>query len=234
VVSGVTVLNFSAESGDINAIRQYAAMHEGLTVYKGAVAQRLFNRLYAMEEARVAPTGGPPIIFINFAATPNRFNKQEYFDQLQKKLVENGFNPKVQVKQYSMSDRISAWWNNSPTATISISNYHTGDPIDAGAFSLHNNPNSIIIFNGLDPLSIRAEVATWAYVNATLHEIGHAFFLDSLMMQREIRLVIQLLWIMTIHILKEWDLILAKKSGWLITAFGEMDCGVNRNIQKRI
>ncbi|HEY9047594.1 MAG TPA: RHS repeat-associated core domain-containing protein [Ohtaekwangia sp.] len=123
-----------------------------------------------------SPTGGPPIIFINFAVTPHGFNKQEYFDQLQQKLVENGFNPNVQVKQYSMSDRLSAWWNNSPTATISISNYHTGDPIDAGAFSHLNDPNSIIIYNGLNPLSIRAVVATWAYVNTTLHEIGHAFF----------------------------------------------------------
>jgi len=47
----------AARSGDINAVRQYAAMHGGLIRYEGAAAKTLFNRLYTMEEARVAKQG---------------------------------------------------------------------------------------------------------------------------------------------------------------------------------
>jgi len=52
----------AARSGDINAVRQYAAMHGGLTVYKGNAAQAMFTLLSAMEAAKVgrrAPAGPP-------------------------------------------------------------------------------------------------------------------------------------------------------------------------------
>jgi len=69
----------AARSGDINAVRQYAAMHGGLTVYKGNAAQAMFTLLSAMEAAKVGrrvpgaptPSGGvqqvgPKITIIEF------------------------------------------------------------------------------------------------------------------------------------------------------------------------
>jgi len=48
----------AAQRGDMNAVREYAAMHGGLIRYEGAAAKTFFTRLYAMEEARVAQQGG--------------------------------------------------------------------------------------------------------------------------------------------------------------------------------
>jgi len=42
----------NAQRGDINSIREYAAMHDGLIHYEGAEARALFTNLYAMEAAR--------------------------------------------------------------------------------------------------------------------------------------------------------------------------------------
>jgi len=42
----------NAQRGDMNSIREYAAMHDGLIHYEGAEARALFTNLYAMEAAK--------------------------------------------------------------------------------------------------------------------------------------------------------------------------------------
>jgi len=42
----------NAQRGDMNSIREYAAMHDGLIHYEGAEARALFTNLYAMEATK--------------------------------------------------------------------------------------------------------------------------------------------------------------------------------------
>ena len=119
---------------------------------------------------------GDPIIFVSFSVLPKDFNKNEYFKQLKSTLVENGFSSSLQIKEYSMTGKLKAWWNKSPTGTITFTNHYGNMPMDAGGHALLNNPNSVIIYPGLDGRYGQANLDTWLYVNATLHEIGHGFF----------------------------------------------------------
>jgi RHS repeat-associated protein len=119
---------------------------------------------------------GSPTIFVSFSAVPKGFIKTDYFKQLKTVLVANGFSKNLQVLEYSMSGSFVAWLTKSPTGTIAFT-YHYGDmPMDAGGHSRLNEPNSIVIYPGLDGGYGQANIDMWAYVNASMHEIGHAFF----------------------------------------------------------
>src|SRR5690606_33537401 len=119
---------------------------------------------------------GKPVIFISFSATPKDFNKADYFSQLTSALIANGFNRSVQVKEYSFTEEFKAWWNNSPTGLVSFRYARPDDPGDAGGVANLNQTNSIVVFPGLNGIYQQGSIPIWAYVNATLHEIGHAFF----------------------------------------------------------
>ncbi|MBN8650336.1 MAG: hypothetical protein J0L67_02850, partial [Cytophagales bacterium] len=120
---------------------------------------------------------GPPTIFVNMYATPKGFSVDEYLTGLKSALIANGFSNDLVVERSSISGSVKAWWNNSPTATVTIKNFRLGyDELDAGGYSHLNNPNSMIIYNGLSPSGEGKSKSMWKYINVTLHEIGHGIF----------------------------------------------------------
>jgi hypothetical protein len=120
---------------------------------------------------------GPPTIFVNMYATPKGFGVDEYLTGLRSALIANGFSNDLVVEPSSISGSIKAWWNSSPTATVTIKNFRLGqDRLEAGGYATLNDPHSIIIYNGLSPTGANSSVAMWKYINATVHEIGHGIF----------------------------------------------------------
>jgi hypothetical protein len=120
---------------------------------------------------------GPPTVFVNMYATPKGFDVDEYLTGLRSALIANGFSNDLVVERSSISGRLKAWWNNSPTATVTIKNFRLGqDELESGGYSRMNDPHSIIIYNGLSETGAGKSVPMWKYINATLHEIGHALF----------------------------------------------------------
>jgi hypothetical protein len=120
---------------------------------------------------------GPPTIFVNVYARPKGFSVNEYITGLKKALVANGFSSDLVIEQSSISGIIKAWWNNSPTGTITIKNFRLGqDPLKAAAHSPLNNSGGVTVLNGLSATGAGKSVPMWMYINATIHEIGHGFF----------------------------------------------------------
>ena len=115
-----------------------------------------------------------------FADLPEGFSKSDYISQLTSALHANGFSNSVKVQEYGWWSQIKAKFMNSPTANITFTHPYGDMNRDAGGntpkTSIPSAP-SVIIYPGLDGMSIVGEYFdTWYYVNATLHEIGHAFF----------------------------------------------------------
>jgi hypothetical protein len=120
---------------------------------------------------------GNPTIFINRLCIPAGFNTEEYINLLKEELVKNGFSKDLVVELYSFKGALKAWFNNSPTGTVTIKNFRLGqDRINAGGYATLYDEDSIIVYNGLSMTPSNSVVPTWEYVNATMHEIGHAFF----------------------------------------------------------
>lgn len=110
-------------------------------------------------------------------ATPKGFGVDEYLTGLRSALIANGFSNDLVVERSSISGSLKAWWNNSPTATVTIKNFRLGqDRLEAGGYATLNDPHSMIIYNGLSATGAGTSVAMWMYINATVHEIGHGVF----------------------------------------------------------
>jgi len=117
-----------------------------------------------------------PTIFINQWVIPSGFSQEEYIVKLKRALIASGFNERLSIQNNSLIGRIKAILVGSPTASVTIKDFRLGvDRLEAGGYASLNDPNSIVIYNGLST-SRSAGVPMWAYVNATLHEIGHALF----------------------------------------------------------
>lgn len=73
-------------------------------------------------------------IFIEKMVTPKGFNKEQYIKDLKAALIASGFSKNLIIAESSIIKRLIAWWNDSPTATVTIRNYdlRKKDPIDAG------------------------------------------------------------------------------------------------------
>ncbi|UXE67870.1 MAG: hypothetical protein KA713_04500 [Chryseotalea sp. WA131a] len=92
-------------------------------------------------------------------------------------LIANGFASNLVVEYSSLGGRLKAWWNDSPTGTVTIKNFRLGkDKLEAGGYSPSNDPNGPIVYNGLSPTGAGKQLPMCAYVNAAVHEIGHGFF----------------------------------------------------------
>jgi hypothetical protein len=105
------------------------------------------------------------------------FNQEEYFSALKNALILNGFSSNLNIQESSLLGRLKSWWHDAPTATIDIKNFRLGtDRIGAGGYSRLNDPQSIIVYNELNSQRSGREIPLWMYVNASMHEIGHALF----------------------------------------------------------
>ena len=76
---------------------------------------------------------------------------------------------------------MKAWWVGAPTATVTMRNFTLARDgfvgRKASGYAYRNDPHSIVIYNGLNPnVSSSSTPATWNYVNATIHELGHGLF----------------------------------------------------------
>ncbi len=121
--------------------------------------------------------GDVPTIFVNLSVTPEGFDRNRYFTLLKSNLVANGFNSNLSIEESSIYGNFKAWWNGSPTATVTIKNFQLGrDSYGAGGYAELNNPHSIIIYNELTMRTTGRKVPLWKYVNATIHEVGHGLF----------------------------------------------------------
>ena len=119
-----------------------------------------------------------PYIFINLNIKPKGFNRQEFTSLLKQRLIDNGFSQNLNVEYWNLGNRIKSWWNNSPTANITIKNFRLGkDPLDASGYSVPGS-NEGVVYNGLSPKGSyqTRSLPTWNYVNASMHELGHAIF----------------------------------------------------------
>jgi len=120
---------------------------------------------------------GSPTIFVNMYATPKGFDVEGYLTSLKSALIANGFSKDLVVERSSIIGNIKAWWNDSPTATVTIKNFRLGqDRLEAGGYATLNDPHSMIIYNGLSATGANKTIAMWKYINATVHEIGHGLF----------------------------------------------------------
>jgi hypothetical protein len=133
-----------------------------------ALTPRQLNK-FEIGTAMLSLIGSIPTVFVGFSSIPKDFNKEDYFAFLTASLIANGLNKDIVVKEYSMLDDIKAWWNNSPTGMIVFRKMYHNEDIDVGGFSNANNPRSIVIYD-------LKNVSMDNYIQATLHEIGHAFF----------------------------------------------------------
>ena len=73
---------------------------------------------------------------------------------------------------------VKSWWNGNPTATVTFKDFILGrDELDAGGYAYQNDPHSAIVYKGLssDP-NPNISIPKWLYLNAALHEVGHAVF----------------------------------------------------------
>lgn len=81
------------------------------------------------------------------------------------------------VEPSTLSGTLKAWWNNSPTATVTLKDFVLGqDEYEAGGYASLNSPHSMVIYNGLSPRGAGKSIPMWIYINATVHEIGHGMF----------------------------------------------------------
>ncbi|WP_234364040.1 DUF6443 domain-containing protein [Lunatibacter salilacus] len=116
-------------------------------------------------------------ILIDKQVNPQGFDFTDYKDLLQSRLIGEGFSPKTRVVDNSIGNSLSAWWRGSPTGKVTIRNYTSSRDTRTGqAFSELGNPNSTVVYNELGPETTGKVFPTWRYVNATIHELGHALF----------------------------------------------------------
>ncbi|PZX56803.1 RHS repeat-associated protein [Algoriphagus chordae] len=122
-------------------------------------------------------TTGDPTIFVSKWITPTGFNNEDYYKTLKSTLVQNGFNSKLKIKDESIMGRLKAWWQGSPTATITIKNFNLSrDSFGAGGYARLGDPHSITEYNELSMQPKGRVLDTWKYVNASVHELGHGLF----------------------------------------------------------
>jgi len=119
-----------------------------------------------------------PTIMINFVRVPKNFSKQSYMNQLQSRLIENGFNPNLQVVPYSDWIKLKNLMFSVPTSTVTFRGHSRGDKYSliTGGFAQLNSPNSAVVYPGLSS-NINKDKGTipiWLYVNVTMHELGHS------------------------------------------------------------
>jgi len=141
----------------------------------------LFNHAMHQEAAITSTTaeedrGG--IVFVNFSTKPKGINKSEFMASLQARLIENGCSENLKVMEYSFWGEIKAWWNGTPSATIHIRNFASGDNLDpkTGGFA-GNFTNEAWVYTGLSRYDYNnTTVPLWKYVNVSMHELGHAIW----------------------------------------------------------
>ncbi len=138
----------------------------------------LFNhaRHQGNVQSNTAEDGG--VVFVDFTTVPKGINKSEFMASLQARLIENGCSENLNVMEYSFWEDIKASLNGTPTATLHIRNFASGDNIDpktggfAGLLS-----NEAWVYPGLSRYDgNNSSVPTWKYVNASIHELGHAIW----------------------------------------------------------
>jgi hypothetical protein len=121
----------------------------------------------------------PPVIYLNInpGAYPKGFNQKEFKNSLKERLIQNGFNSNLQIKNISEGNSLVDWWYDVPTATVNIVNpsISRGGHANAGGHSRLGS-NSAILYNGLNINGRNRSFPTWMYVNAAMHELGHGIF----------------------------------------------------------
>lgn len=121
---------------------------------------------------------GGGVVFVHFITTPKGINKSEFMASLQARLIENGCSENLRVMEYSLKGNFKAWWDGKPTANLYIRNFASGDNIDpkTGGFARLLS-NDAWVYPGLSRYDgNNSSVPTWKYVNASMHELGHAIW----------------------------------------------------------
>ena len=125
-----------------------------------------------IESGKIAPK-----VYIQDHVThDNDINFNELKESLRRKLIENGVNKNVKVIDKTLGEMVKSWWNGNPTATVEYKNFNGQESYDRGGRAVRGDSHSAVVFNGLFPADGITHYETWEYVNATLHELGHAIF----------------------------------------------------------
>lgn len=134
----------------------------------------LFNDMMHRAGERAIKKGG--VILVSFYNQPEGMNKIEFMDQLKSKLTENGMSSLTLIEEYSATGYAKAVFQGKTIAFLDIRNYARGDGFEpSGGFAVLNS-NRAVIYNGLTSFGKKDIQPTWAYVNASAHELGHAIF----------------------------------------------------------
>jgi RHS repeat-associated protein len=125
------------------------------------------------------------LIVVNIIDMPNGFNSAVFCKEVERRLIENGAHPDTRVvingsEEYKALNKNDFYSNQS--AEITIRNFNL--ILDKGWVAVddkaggYGHDNEVVLFKGLTKTEhlIKLKLAIWLYVNAALHEIGHAVY----------------------------------------------------------
>ena len=125
------------------------------------------------------------VIVVHVINTPKDFDREMFAAELQARLIENGANPGTRVvyeEDYTYLQRtkdfITGKYKRNQSADLKIKDFTLGqDHYEAGGYSKLGS-HSAVLYTGLHPAGDkeRAPLPTTIYVNAALHELGHAIY----------------------------------------------------------
>ena len=124
------------------------------------------------------------VIVIEMVNQPKGLNRVEFAKQIKERLVENGAHPDTKVvysSDYGYFESISDSWGNkykkNQSGTVTIKNFTLGkDRIDAGGYA-ELGSHKAVVYKGLSPFGEKGNtIPMYKYVNAVLHELGHAIY----------------------------------------------------------
>jgi hypothetical protein len=122
-----------------------------------------------------------PTIYVTFRDLPKGMDKESFMSSLRENLISNGVSENLIVKDIEdkgFLEGMSNWWNDVPTASLLIKKYNIisdGHP-EKGGYATRNDPNSPVIFTGLNPNSLNLSLPEAEYVEAAMHELGHGIW----------------------------------------------------------
>jgi len=117
------------------------------------------------------------IIFTEYLGK-KEFNYDEFNKELKNVLVSNGFSTKTEVTKYSDWKAIKAFFNGTPTATVSVRGFYSkGAPLDVGVLGYaYPGSNYAVSYGGGRILGNNIGLNYTRLANVSVHELGHAIF----------------------------------------------------------